>query len=224
MLLLYLCQMFRLLFSKKFIFSALGITIITCSLVWYANKKIKNSAKDKCYDDVELIPYNRVGLLLGTSKITGRGSINQYFQHRIDATVALFKANKISFIIISGDNSVKDYDEPTDMRNELIKNGIDSTKIYLDYAGFRTFDSVVRCKEIFSQDSITIISQQFHNERAIYIADKLGIKAIGYNAKNVGKSYGFKTNVREYFARVKVILDFIIGTKPKFLGEKIEIK
>jgi len=115
---------------------------------------------------------------LGTSKNTRKGNINQYFKYRIEAATELFKTNKISYIIISGDNSVKGYDEPTDMKNELIKNGIDSTHIFLDYAGFRTFDSMVRSKEIFGQDSITIISQQFHNERALYIAERLGIKAI----------------------------------------------
>ncbi len=216
--------MIRFLLSKKFIFTSVFIAAFCLFALWYSNKTIINSSKDKCYRDISKVPYNRVGLLLGTSKHTGKGSINQYFKYRIEAATELFKANKISYIIISGDNSVKGYDEPTDMKHELIKNGIDSTRIFLDYAGFRTFDSMVRSKEIFGQDSLTIISQQFHNERAIYIAEKLGIKAIGYNAKNVGKSYGFKTQVREYFARVKVIIDFTIGTKPKFLGEKIEVK
>jgi SanA protein len=126
-------------------------------------------------------------------------------------------------VIISGDNSKSTYDEPTDMKNELVKRGIPESVIFLDYAGFRTFDSVIRAQKVFSQTEFTVISQQFHNERAIVIARHYGIKAIGYNAKDVTAYNGFKTKVREKFARVKLFLDFIIGNEPKFLGKKIEI-
>jgi SanA protein len=138
--------------------------------------------------------------------------------------VRLFKEGKVDFILVSGDNSTKDYDEPSTIKVDLIKKGIPSNKIYLDYAGFRTLDSVVRCKKIFGQSSITIISQQFHNERAIYIAKLKDIEAVGFNAKDVSVQYGFKTRLRERLARVKMVLDLIFDKKPKFLGEKIEIK
>ena len=101
--------------------------------------------------------------------------------------------------------------------------GIDSTVIYLDYAGFRTFDSIVRLKKIFGQQRVTIISQLFHNQRAIYIAQKEGIEAIGFNAKDVSGDAGLKVQLREKLARVKVFVDMITGKKPKFLGEKISI-
>jgi len=109
------------------------------------------------------------------------------------------------------------------MRSDLISSGIDSSIIYLDYAGFRTFDSIIRTKEIFGQDSITIISQAFHNQRAIFIASKEKISAIGFNAKDVNKSAGFKVQVREKLARVKVFIDYLFGKKPRFLGQKIII-
>jgi SanA protein len=109
-----------------------------------------------------------VGLVLGTSQYLKNGYLNWYFKYRIEATVELYKKGKIDFILVSGDNSHKNYDEPTAFKNELIKRGIPADQIYLDYAGFRTLDSVVRAKEIFGQTSITIISQKFHNERAIY--------------------------------------------------------
>lgn len=89
--------------------------------------------------------------------------------------------------------------------------------------GFRTFDSIVRLKEIFGQESVTIISQPFHNERAIYIASKEGIAAIGFNAKDVNARYGFKTQLREKLARVKVFADYLFSVKPKYLGDKIII-
>lgn len=187
------------------------------------NRVIANNAKGKLYTDVKKIPYNKVGLLLGTSKLGRLGRNNPYYDYRIEAAIALIKEGKIKYLIISGDNGRQEYNEPEDMRSDLIKAGIDSTIIYLDYAGFRTFDSIVRLKEIFGQDSVTIISQPFHNERAIYIAAQEGITAIGFNASDIGSKLGLKTQAREKLARVKVFLDFWFGKQPKFLGSKIII-
>jgi SanA protein len=165
-----------------------------------------------------------VGLLLGTSKFLSKGISNPYFQNRIKAAVNLFNAGKIKYIIISGDNAHLSYNEPRDMKKELLSYGIPDSCIFPDYAGFRTFDSVIRCREIFGQEAFTIISQQFHNERAIYIARHNNIAAIGFDAEDVDSYNGFKTNVRELFARVKVFIDiFVIHQEPKFLGDKIQI-
>ncbi len=200
------------------------IGIIISALVFTANYSIVKNAEDKTFSSIQKIGYNKVGLVLGTSKMLKSGHINLYFKYRVEATVDLYKNGKIDYVLVSGDNGNKNYDEPTDFKDELIKNGIPEDKIFLDYAGFRTLDSVVRAKEIFGQSSITIISQKFHNERAIYLAEKNDITAIGYNAKDLQNKYGWKTRVREYFARTKAFLDILIGVKPKFLGEKIEIK
>ena len=110
------------------------------------------------------------------------------------------------------------------MKAELVKNGIPDSLIYLDYAGFRTLDAVVRARDIFGQNSFIVISQKFHNERAVYLARKFGINAFGYNAKEVQAYKGFKTKLRKFFARDKMFLDLFFGVKPKFLGEKITIK
>ncbi|MBI6120786.1 SanA/YdcF family protein [Salegentibacter maritimus] len=160
---------------------------------------------------------------MGTSKYLSDGRINLYFKYRIDATVDLFKTGKIDYVLVSGDNGSEDYDEPTDFKNELIKRGIPENRIYLDYAGFRTLDSIVRAKEIFGQDNFTIISQQFHNERAIYLAEKHGVKAIGYNAKDLDGKFGWNVKLREYLARTKVFLDIFFDVEPKFYGKKMEI-
>jgi SanA protein len=110
------------------------------------------------------------------------------------------------------------------MRQALIENGIPPDRIFLDYAGFRTFDSVFRADKIFGQKKFTIISQDFHTRRAIYIARHLGLDAIGFNAQDVSRNFGFKTQLREKFARTNMFLDFIFSAKPKFLGEKIRIE
>jgi SanA protein len=116
--------------------------------LFICNRTIENAAAEKLYTQVQFIPANKVGLLLGTSKHLANGATNPYYAYRIKAALELLKANKIKYIIVSGDNSIKDYNEPKQMQKDLIAAGIDSARIYLDYAGFRTFDSMVRLKEV----------------------------------------------------------------------------
>jgi SanA protein len=193
------------------------LTILVCNLIVYL------SARGKTYNTVESIPKNRVGLVLGTSNKLVGGLANPYYTSRIRATVALYLAKKIDMILVSGDNATKYYNEPMTMKNDLTKLGIPEGKIFLDYAGFRTLDSMVRAKEVFGLDSVTVISQKFHNERAIFIAHEKGLVAIGFNAEDVTTPEGFKVRIREYFARVKVFLDFLMNTQPKFYGERVKI-
>lgn len=199
------------------------LSVFIVFFICVANNSIKKSVQNKVFSDLNLIQKNKVGLVLGTSKYLKNGTVNLYFKYRIDATVELYKNNKIEYILISGDNSKKDYDEPTDFKNELISKGIPENKIFLDYAGFRTLDSVVRAKLVFGLNNFTLISQQFHNERALYLARKNGINAIAYNAKDVPNKYGIKVKIREYFARTKVFIDILFKVKPKFIGPKIKI-
>jgi len=199
----------------------LGITILLVVLL--NHRIVSKGTEGRIYSLVEEIPSNKIGLLLGTGKILSNGHINLYYKYRLEAAAKLFKAGKIEYILISGDNSRKDYDEPSTMKEDLIKMGIPANRIVLDYAGFRTFDSVVRCKEIFCETRATVISQQFHNERALFIAQNKGIKAIGFNAKDVNARYGITTNIRERLARTKLMLDIFFGIGPKYLGEKIPI-
>lgn len=201
----------------------IGISVIVVTIM-IVDIVVSNSNQEYIKDDIDLLPDNKVGLLLGTSKYITNGNINLYYKYRIDAAIRLFNAGKIKFILISGDNATKEYNEPIRMKNDLIKRGIPEDKIYLDYAGFRTLDSVIRAKEVFGLNQFTIISQPFHNERAIYIAHSKGLICYAYNAKSVSRYYGFKTNLREKFARVKMMYDIIFNIESKYLGEKIEIK
>ena len=214
----------KIKFKKVYIPTILILIILSLVSILWANSTINKQTESRMYSDTDSIPENNVGLLLGTSKFMRNGNSNQYFENRISATIQLYKAGKIKNVVISGDNSKKDYNEPEDMKNELIKRGIPEDRIYLDFAGFRTYDSVFRMKEIFGQDRFTIISQEFHNQRAVYIASALKLNAIGFNAKDVNAYNGFKTKIREKFARVKMFIDLIFEKKPKFLGDKIEIK
>lgn len=209
--------------KKVAIIFLLGCLLVVTS-IYVSNKVIVNNAEGKLFNSTENISKNKVGLLLGTVKYLSDGRINLYYQFRLNAAVELYKAEKIDFILVSGDNGSEGYDEPTDFKNDLIESGIPESKIYLDYAGFRTLDSMVRVKEIFGQTSVTIISQQFHNERALYLANHFDIEAIGYNARGVSGKKAMKVKLREYLARVKVFVDILLNVNPKFLGEPVEIK
>lgn len=204
----------------------LGIGLLGIALllfIWWANTQVSSSTKDQLFDEIDQVPHHKVGMVLGTSKYLNGGQLNYYFTYRIEAAAKLYHAGKIDFIVVSGDNSRENYNEPKDMEEALIERGVPKDHIYLDYAGFRTLDSVYRMQAIFNEDAFTIISQPFHNERAVYIANHLNLQTVGFNAQDVTRKYGFKTLLREKFARVKVILDHFIDKKPKYLGPQILI-
>lgn len=198
-------------------------TIIALIYVFIINNWISHQAKDFAYSDIEQIPANKVGLVLGTGKYTQGGRINLYYKYRLEAAVALYKKGKIEYILVSGDNSRKDYDEPTDFKNDLMAQGVPEHKIYLDYAGFRTLDSIIRAKKVFQLHEVTIISQEFHNERALFLAKHHNLKAIAFNAKDTNRRYSIKTRFREYLAKTKASIDLLFNVQPKYLGKKIDI-
>lgn len=197
--------------------------LIIVVFVW-SNFWINYESKQFVQSDSNQLPSCKVGLLLGTSKMLQNGKQNPFFTFRINATVQLYNAGKIKHVLISGDNSTKAYNEPEDMMNELIAAGIPADKISLDYAGFDTYDSVLRANKIFGQYSFIVISQRFHAERAVYIARRYGFDVWGFAAKDVSTKKSFMTHVREYFARVKAYVEVKLGVDPYFLGEQIEIE
>lgn len=199
------------------------LLILSVISIWAADRYVATTTEDQLYTDVSKVPQKRIGIVLGTSKYLSSGYVNYYYKFRIDAAVALYKAGKVQYIIVSGDNGTKQYNEPETMYNDLVNAGIPAHRIYMDFAGFRTLDSIVRANYIFDADDFIVISQRFHNERAIAIANFKGIKAIGFNAKDVNKKAGIKTQIREKFARVKMLIDLIFNKQPKFYGNKIKI-
>ncbi|AZA48163.1 hypothetical protein EG346_08120 [Chryseobacterium carnipullorum] len=204
----------------KFFLLLLAVGII---FIAWANYSIRKESRDFVSYRIADVPETKVALLLGTGKTLSNGMPNAYFYNRIQAAIDLYKSGKIKYILVSGDNSSKDYNEPEDMQLTLMKYGIPKERIVMDHAGFRTLDSVVRAKDIFGQTKLVIISQKFHNERAVFLARKNGMEAFGYNANDVNKYAGLKTNLREYLAKTKVYWDLLFGVQPKFGGEKILI-
>lgn len=183
---------------------------------------IQTAAAGRAYADAAAVPPHPAALVLGCAKILPNGRPNRFFRHRIEAAAALFHAGRVEYLIVSGDNHRAGYDEPTDMRGALVEAGVPGDRIYRDYAGFRTLDSVVRARAVFGQERLVIVSQSFHTERAVFIALHRGIEAVAYPARDVAGWGGLRTRARESLARLRTVLDvWVLGTAPRFLGPPV---
>lgn len=200
--------------------------LILLALLNLTSVNAENSIFDEfIYKDINKIPKKRAGLLLGTAKYVKKGKQNYFYTYRIQAAVKLWKAKKIDAIVVSGDNGSKYYNETKTMFDDLVKQGIPAKYITKDHAGFRTFDSIVRAKDIFDLDDYIIITQEFHLKRALYIAHEKGHKAIGFAAHDIkGTNAAKRMEAREVLAGIKAFLDInFLNTKPKFTGKKIKV-
>jgi SanA protein len=208
--------------------SPLKLTIACSALlaasVPFATSLIDRAASGRVYSDINLIPHRRAGLVLGCVEKLGGGYLNPFFTTRIAAAAGLFRAGKVDYLIVSGDNHRQGYDEPTDMKCALMRAGVPADRVVCDYAGFRTLDSVVRAKAVFGQDEVTIISQDFHARRAIFLAKHRGVDAIGFAAADVDSYSSFSTRCREQLSKVNAVLDiYLFHRRPKFLGPKVAV-
>ena len=200
------------------------LSISTAMIIWLSHDRIEATTDDQILKVADAASVKHAALVLGCSQFLADGRENLFFRHRMDRAAELFETGLVRTIIVSGDNSRQDYDEPTDMRNALIERGVPGERIYSDYAGFRTLDSIVRAREIFQQESFYVVTQEFHARRAVYIANNLGMTVTGIPARDVTGRHGVKTHLREYLARVKTMIDVhLTRSGPKFLGDRIEI-
>lgn len=170
-------------------------------------------------DSLDNVLPRKYALLLGTSKFTRSGMVNPYYRYRIVAAVELYKSGKVKKIIATGDNSSQYYNEPATMRDDLVAAGVPKTDVLMDFAGFRTLDSIARCKSKFGVEDPLIITQAYHAKRALYLSERLGLGgAAAYAAKAPDSmSYRLRNELRESLARTLAFLDTsILGTRPKF--------
>ncbi|MBK9147898.1 MAG: YdcF family protein [Flavobacteriales bacterium] len=217
-------RLLRIRLPRRLVIGALLACGALLAVIAAADRAVSNGASAYMHDAIETVPANEVGLVLGTTHRGRGGGGNPYFNHRIAAATELYRSGKVSCLLVSGDNGMLSYNEPREMRRALMAAGIDSSRIVLDFAGFRTLDSVVRSREIFGQQRFTVISQRFHNERAVYLARRMGIEAVGYNAKDPGTLRGMRVWIRERLARVKVFVDLLAGTGPRYLGDRVPLE
>ena len=209
--------MLRRLIYWGLLLLALALAVPAGCYAW-----ISWSSRSYLYDSVAEIPARPLALVLGTAKYTTDGRVNLYYRARIDAAAALYRSGKAQYFIVSGDNRSLSYNEPAQMRSDLIKAGVAADHIQPDYAGLRTLDSVLRADKVFGNRDYIIVSQPFHNARAVFLARKNGQQVIAYNAADPAiLQYRLKTQVREIAARLRAVWDVLRGTEARHYGDPI---
>ncbi len=207
------------------IYCAIILGVVCCvtailSALWL----VESTANERCYDEIADVPGSRVGLVLGCAPYLADGRENLFFKRRMEAAAELYHAGKVEYLLVSGDNSRKNYDESSAMKAALGELGVPQRLIYCDYAGFSTLDSIVRAKVVFELNELVVISQGFHVKRAVYIGQQRDVEVIGYIAEGVGGRGGFRTHLRECLARVKTVLDLtVLNRQPVYLGDTVRI-
>ena len=200
---------------------AMGVGALSVGMV---SKTVWGAGDHRVFDNLNDLRATRVGLVLGCPPRVVNGSPNLYFQQRMRAASRLFRSGKVEYLLLSGDNNKRSYNEPQAMFEELSRLGVPEDRMVRDYAGFRTLDSIVRAKEVFGQEEVIVVSQEFHNRRALYLAGHQGLGATGYNAADVARSFVARLRWRETAARVKAFADVhVLRTPAKFLGEPVPI-
>lgn len=208
----------RICFSRRTVKLICVMLVASAAAVFISNRLIVSASQGLTWNDVNAIPVRSVGLVLGAKPG------NNYFTRRINAAASLYHAGKVKWLLVSGDNGEKYYDEPSAMQQALVAKGVPENAIFCDYAGFSTLDSVVRAHKIFGENRITVISQVFHNQRAIWLAQQYGIDAIGFNAPDLNEERGKGARRREKLARVSAVIDAkILHRQPKYLGASVII-
>lgn len=195
--------------KRKVSYIIIGILVIVIAVIATCNIIVNNNAKGRVFDNPADVPAMKTAVLLGTSpKSRYTGGPNQFFQARINAAIELYKYHKYKQLIISGEKRTG-YDEPSAMKRCLTERGVPANIIHMDGSGHRTFLSMRNIQKDYHADSIIIISQKWHNQRSIYLADHLGIYAVGYNAEDVHNFFAQLTHIRELLARVKLFKDVL---------------
>jgi SanA protein len=198
----------------------LTLLLVGAGIGWLGNHWVINNTEAYVYSDYALLPSNDVGLVLGTSPYARNGSPNPQFYGRIQAAVQLYQLGKVKHLIVSGANPDASYNEPRAMWRELTKQGVPPQAITMDFAGFRTFDSVTRAQLVFGVDKITVITQRYHAYRAVFIGKKEHMQIVAYAAQGDDSGVPMRQLVREWFARIRAIFDiYLLQTTPKFLGQ-----
>ncbi len=209
---------------RRLVYLLTGGTFLLLLSVFVCDRLVTKASDGRHTSDLSTVRKMTVAIVPGCSEHLRDGRKNLYFLNRIDAAVELFEASKCQWIIVSGDNGNKHYNEPERMKAALVSRGIPEERVICDFAGFRTLDTIARARSVFQLDEAVIVSQAFHNQRALFLADHFGLDAVGYDAEEVSYAGGLKTRLREKLARVKTVLDVhVLGTGPRFYGDPLPI-
>ncbi len=202
----------------------LWLTLALFLFVAATNYVVLRAGRGRTFFQTDEVPARDVAIVLGTSAKLRGGWRNPFFESRIDAAAELWRVHKVRHFILSGDNRHRDYDEPTTMRRALASRGVPASAMTLDYAGFRTLDTMARAHQVFGQRSVILVTDDFHLPRSLFLADAYGLEAVGFGGRPVPLRWSAKTRVREIVSRVKAWLDvYILHTQPKFFGPPVPV-
>lgn len=201
---------------RQILYFSIAILAILAIIVALCNISVDRNAEGRTFSNINDVPTMQTALLLGTNPKTRDGKRpSSFYLARINATAELYKHGKFRQLIISGDRR-EGYDEPQTMRHDLIERGVPDSIIMMDGQGYRTLLSLRNSKQYFGIHDMIIISQKWHNERSIFLADKMNIKAVGYNADDVRHPRAIWTHIRELLARVKLFIDLYVTHREDF--------
>lgn len=211
----------RAVFMLVFCLAVAALAV--AALSWMAQRRLEALATPFMADDPAALPAMQVALVLGAAPIGPEGGPNRYFERRLDAAAALWRAGKVKYLLVSGDRRGDGYDEPSAMRAGLVARGVPAEAIYRDFAGVRTRDSVLRADDIFGQKRMIIVSQGFHLARAIFLARQEGIEAWGLVARDVDRPYSIFTTLRRYPSALRAYYDVWFDTPARHGGKPVAI-
>jgi len=200
------------------LFGVGALALVAVLLAWLAERRLDRTAEDHSFSDVAKVPVVDAALVLGTAPIGPEGGPNVYFVRRLDAAAALWKAGKAKYLIVSGSG-----EEPDAMRAGLIARGVPAAAIYRDAAGYRTWDSVVRARDIYGQKRLVIVSQRFHLSRALFLARQIGLEAWGYEARDVDSAYSIFTELRRFPSALRAYIDVWTDGPSRDSGTPVKI-
>ncbi len=212
--------------SRRALLFILAVAAGVLLLLGLAEAWTYGRAHGHCSASMEDCPPEAVGLVLGCSKYIRRGKSSPYFMGRMEAAESLWKSGRVRCLIVSGDNRHYTYNEPRDMKNELMRRGVPEERIVCDFAGLRTYDSVVRAQRVFGAEPLAIVSQPGHAARAVAIARSLGMEAWGCEApmpRRLDWRSTLRQSLRERAARVAMLFDLLLGHDPAHLGEPVTL-
>jgi len=208
---------------KILIVGMAAFCVLSLSVIAFADWRVSQAVGNAVFSKAEDVPEQEVALLLGTAPTVGEKS-NFFYVERLKATTQLWRLGKIRAVLISGDNSRTDYNEPEQMKQDLVTAGIPAEYITCDYAGLRTLDSVSRANKVFGLQGFVVVSQRKHVERALYLASEMGLRTVGLAAQDAPKWWQVRQHLREALARVKAMIDLSTGRQPRHLGAPVAVK
>ncbi len=197
-----------------------AILVVGFLCIVLINSIVTSYSAPYIYTTMEDVPKAEAALILGAA-VYKNGALTPVLYDRAETALELYKSGKVSKILISGDNGSLDHNEVIPVSKFLIGQGVPADVIFLDYAGFDTYDSMYRARDIFKVASVIVVTQRFHLPRALYIARHLGIDAVGFDADK--RLYSDRNTLREYFATVKAFFDIYAHSQPRYLGEPVPI-